>query len=250
MNLFNRIFKIIQSELHALVSKFENPVKLIEQNIRDLKKDFDESMKSIAQIKAIAIDTKKELETKNQIATDYEQKAILILKKVKNGELSETDGDRLATEALEKRQEVLKEVERLTNNVKEYDASLEQMSKKILELKNKIKETENEYNLLKARATVAKTTKKVNKQLSEIGSNSTMAMIEEMKTKINDEENLAQAYEELAQNKKSVDNEINEAIDTDTDVQKSLTEMKQNLLANQNSQNNNNIDDLKKYLDS
>lgn len=250
MNLLIRIFKFMQSEVHALVSRFEDPVKLIEQGIRDLKKDFDESMKSVAQIKAIAIGTKKELETKKQIATDYEQKAMILLQKAKTGELDASEADRLATAALQKRQEALKEVEKLTNDVKNYDASLEQMSKKILELKNKIKESENEYNSLKARATVAKTTKKINQQLSSTTSDSTMAMIEDMKTKISAEENLAEAYGEVALVETSVDDEINKAIGTDLDVQKSLAEMKQKLLANPNKQTTDNIDDLKKELDS
>ena len=250
MNLLTRIFKFMQSEAHSLVSKFEDPVKLIEQGIRDLKKDFDESMKSVAQIKAIAIGAKKELETKKQIAADYEQKAMLLLQKAKNGELEEAEADRLATEALKKRQEALKEVEKLTNDVKNYDVSLEQMSKKILELKNKIKDSENEYNSLKARATVARTTKKVNQQLSSVGSDSTMSMIEDMKTKINAEENLAQAYGEVAGVETSIDDEINKAIGTDIDIQKSLTEMKQKLIANPNSQNVDSIEDLKKDLDS
>ena len=250
MNLLTRIFKFMQSEAHSLVSKFEDPVKLIEQGIRDLKKDFDESMKSVAQIKAIAIGAKKELETKKQIAADYEQKAMLLLQKAKNGELEEAEADRLATEALKKRQEALKEVEKLTNDVKNYDASLEQMSKKILELKNKIKDSENEYNSLKARATVARTTKKVNQQLSSVGSDSTMSMIEDMKTKINAEENLAQAYGEVAGVETSIDDEINKAIGTDIDIQKSLTEMKQKLIANPNSQNVDSIENLKKDLDS
>lgn len=250
MNLLTRIFKFMQSEAHSLVSKFEDPVKLIEQGIRDLKKDFDESMKSVAQIKAIAIGAKKELETKKQIAADYEQKAMLLLQKAKNGELEEAEADRLAAEALKKRQEALKEVEKLTNDVKNYDASLEQMSKKILELKNKIKDSENEYNSLKARATVARTTKKVNQQLSSVGSDSTISMIEDMKTKINAEENLAQAYGEVAGVETSIDDEINKAIGTDIDIQKSLTEMKQKLIANPNSQNVDSIEDLKKDLDS
>lgn len=250
MNLLIRIFKFMQSEVHALVSRFEDPVKLIEQGIRDLKKDFDESMKSVAQIKAIAIGTKKELETKKQIATDYEQKAMILLQKAKTGELDASEADRLATAALQKRQEALKEVEKLTNDVKNYDASLEQMSKKILELKNKIKESENEYNSLKARATVAKTTKKINQQLSSTTSDSTMAMIEDMKTKISAEENLAEAYGEVALVETSVDDEINKAIGTDLDVQKSLAEMKQKLLANPNKQTTDNINDLKKELDS
>ena len=247
MNLFFRLFKFFQSEAHALISKFEDPVKLIEQGIRDLKKDFDESMKNVAQVKAIAIGAKKEIEVKTQIAKDYEQKALILLQKAKNGELDETEADRLASEALKKRQEALKEVEKLTNDVKNYDASLEQMNKKILELKNKIKESENEYNSLKARATVAKTTKKVNQQLSTISSDSTMAMIEEMKTKITAEENLAEAYGEMNISETSIDDEINKAIGTDIDVQKSLAEMKQKLIANPD--NTQSIDDLKKQLE-
>jgi len=250
MNLLVRCFKFLQSEAHAFLSKFEDPVKLIEQGIRDLKKDFDESMKSVAQIKAIAIGAKKELETKKQIAVDYEQKAMILLQKAKKGELDEAEADRLASEALKKRQEALNEVARLTNDVKNYEISLEQMSKKILELKNKIKDSENEYNSLKARAVVAKTTKKVNQQLSSIGSDSTMAMIEDMKTRITAEENLAEAYGEVAFVETSVDDEINKAIGTDLDVQKSLAEMKQKLLANPVDSDSNDIDDLKKDLES
>ena len=175
---------------------------------------------------------------------------MLLLQKAKNGELEEAEADRLATEALKKRQEALKEVEKLTNDVKNYDASLEQMSKKVLELKNKIKDSENEYNSLKARATVARTTKKVNQQLSSVSSDSTMSMIEDMKTKINAEENLAQAYGEVAGVETSIDDEINKAIGMDIDIQKSLAEMKQKLIANPNSQNVDSIEDLKKDLDS
>ena len=250
MNLLTRILKLFQSEAHAVVSRFEDPVKLIEQGIRDLKADFDESMKSVAQIKAIAIGAKKELEAKKQIAADYEQKAMILLQKANNGELDEAEADRLASEALKKRQEALKEVERLANDVRNYDASLEQMSKKILELKNKIKESENEYNSLKARAVVAKTTKKVNQQLSSIGTDSTMAMIEDMKKKIKTEENLAEAYGQTASLETSVDDEINKAIGTSSDIQKSLAEMKQKLLSNPNGKNVDNIDDLKKDLES
>ncbi len=71
-----------------------------------------------------------------------------------------------------------------------------------------------------------------------------------MKTKINAEENLAQAYGEVAGVETSIDDEINKAIGTDIDIQKSLTEMKQKLIANPNSQNVDSTEDLKKDLDS
>ena len=253
MNIFARIFKFFQSEAHALLSKFEDPVKLTEQGIRDLKKDFDDAMKGVAEIKAIAIGAKKELKTKQQIADDYEQKALIILKKAQAGELDEAEADRLAGEALKKKQSAMKEVQTLTENIKNYDASLEKMENKVLELKNQIKTAEEEYTSLKARATVAKTTKRINKQLSGMGSDSTMAMLEEMKTRIQTEENLAEAYGEASQLQTSVDDEINKAIGTDMDVQSALSEMKQKLLGtSDNSQNppvQDSIEDMKKELD-
>ncbi len=92
-------------------------------------------MKSVAQLKAISIGAKKELEVKKQIAADYEQKAMLLLEKAHKGELEQSEADRLAGEALKKRQEALKEIQNLTTNIKNYDSSLGVMEKKILQLK-------------------------------------------------------------------------------------------------------------------
>ena len=35
--LLERLFKVIQATLHSIVSRFEDPIKLAEQGIRDLK---------------------------------------------------------------------------------------------------------------------------------------------------------------------------------------------------------------------
>lgn len=253
MNILERILKFLQSEAHSAVSKMEDPVKLIEQGIRDLKKDFDESMQSVAKVKAISIGAKKELETKKQIAKDYEQKALIILQKAQNGELDSSEADRLASAALEKKQHAVEEVNRLTENIKNYDNSLAQMEHKILELKNQIQKSESEYAELKARATVAKTTKKINQQLASTSSDSTMAMLEDMKQRIREEENLAEAYGEVAMVETSVDDEINKAIGTsyNPDVQAALAEMKQKLLANpETTAPADDIESLKKELDS
>ena len=230
MNIVTRLFKIIQSSAHSILSKFEDPVKLTEQGIRDLKKDFDESMKNVASVKAIAIGVKKDIDVKTQVAKDYQQKAIIILKKAQNGELDAAEADRLAGEALKKQKEALAELERLKADDQRYSANLEEMEKKVLQLKEQIKKWESEYASLKARATVAKSTKKINKQLAAIDSESTMAMLEDMKTKIAEEENLAEAYGQIAKSETNIDDEINAAIGMDPDVQLSLEQLKQQLL--------------------
>lgn len=232
MNLFMKIFKIFQSTAHAVVGKFEDPVKLAEQGIRDLKKDFDESMQGVAKVKAIAINTKKELEVKKQIAIDYEQKALALLKKAQAGDLDSAEADRLATEALTKKQAALDEVQRLTGDLEKYSAMLKNMEAKILQLKTQIKNWEGELSTLKARATVAKTTKKINKQLARIDSNDTLSMLNDMKTKIQEEENLALAYEELTIQENGVDEEINKALGVRPEVAASLEDLKKSIGVN------------------
>ncbi len=59
MGVFNRLFKIGQAEAHNMVDKLEDPIKLTEQGIRDLKKNLDQSLQAFAEVKAIAIRTKR-----------------------------------------------------------------------------------------------------------------------------------------------------------------------------------------------
>ncbi len=60
MSLFKRLFRVSQAEAHAIVDKFEDPIKMTEQGIRDLKSDLQKAMTSLAHVKAIAIRHKKD----------------------------------------------------------------------------------------------------------------------------------------------------------------------------------------------
>jgi len=75
----NRLFKMGQSEAHNLVDKLEDPIKLSEQAIRDLKKDLEKSMQSLAEVKASYIRMKREVESNKSRAVDYEKKGMLLL---------------------------------------------------------------------------------------------------------------------------------------------------------------------------
>ena len=66
---------------------------------------------------------------------------------------------------------------------------------------------------LKARAKVSSATKKLNKQLANIDSSSTIDMLERMKEKVAQEEALAESYGEIANESKSVDEEIDRALE-------------------------------------
>ena len=44
---FQRLFKIGQSEAHAVLDNMEDPIRMTEQGIRDLKTDLQASMTSL-----------------------------------------------------------------------------------------------------------------------------------------------------------------------------------------------------------
>ena len=66
--------------------------------------------------------------------------------------------------------------------------------------------------------------------MAEIDSSSTVSMLERMKDKVNQEEALAEAYGDIANSSKSIDDEIDKAIDMeDTSAEDSLAKLKEKL---------------------
>ena len=87
------------------------------------------------------------------------------------------------------------------------------------QLKSTITTYENELVTLRARAKTAASTRKINQQLANVDSSSTIAMLERMKDKVEEDEALAQAYGEVGQVELSVDAEIDRALAGGQDVQ-------------------------------
>ena len=100
MNIFRRLFKIGQAEANSAVDKLEDPIKMTEQGIRDLKNDLSSALQAMAEVKALAIRSKNDAEKEADRAADYEKKAVLLLKKAESGEITMEEADRLASECL------------------------------------------------------------------------------------------------------------------------------------------------------
>lgn len=212
MSVLKRIFKIGQAEAHNLIDQLEDPIKLTEQGIRDLKKDLDESFIALAEVKAIEIRTRTSISQHEVLAKEYENKAMLLLKKAQDGTLSAEEADRLATEALAKKDENFNSYQREKNNLKKLETSILQLNKNVEKLKNDISKWENELKTLKARVKVSSTATKINKQLAEIDGLGTVSMLKKMQDKVAQEEALADSYGEIANETKILDDEIDRVL--------------------------------------
>lgn len=231
MSIFTRLFKVGQSEAHAVIDKLEDPIKMTEQGIRDMKNDLNKALQALAEVKALAIRSKRELAQANNVAKDYETKAILILQKAEKGEISVEDADRLATEALTKKEQSLEDVNRSKTEVDTFDKNIAQLDVNVKKMRSNISKYENELKTLKARAKVSNATKKINKSLSGLDSSSTISMLEKMKDKVNQDEALAEAYGDIAGESKSLDDEIDSVLSDSKQIKASasLEELKAKL---------------------
>lgn len=212
MSFFKRLFKVGQSNAHAVLDKIEDPIKMTEQGIKDLKEDLKSAMTSLAEVKGIAIRTRKEADNNKKLAADYERKAMLLLKKMQAGEMDGNEAERLATEALSKKETYAKDSVRLSQDAERHEKMANSLQANVSKIKSSITTYENDLATLKARARTASSTKKINAQLANIDSSGTIAMLEKMKAKVEEDESLAEAYGEVANIDKSVDDEINAAL--------------------------------------
>ncbi len=211
MNIFKRLFKIGEAEAHSAIEKMEDPIKLTEQGIRDLKADLAKSIEALAEVKAITIRSRNDEKKYTDMARDYEQKAIAILKKE---DINDTDKDRLAEQALLKKEENAANAQNAKAEYEKTSKSVQEIEAKINKLKSTISQWENELRTLKSRVKVSKAQTNLNKQMAQIDSNSTVSMLERMRDKVAQEEAKAEAYGEIAESNTSIEEEINKAADT------------------------------------
>lgn len=230
MEFLKRLFKIGQAEVHSAIDGIEDPIKMTEQGIRDMKNDLDKSLEALAQVKAMSIRAKNEVGEYANKSEDYNEKAMLILKKAQSGALDSAEADRLATEALIKKEEAIGGQNRAIADKEKFDLNVSQMESNVQTIKQNISKWENELKILRSRVKVADATKSLNKQMAQIDSNGTVALLERMKEKVAQEEALAEAYGDIANNAKSVDEEIDKAINvSQTKASSELEKLKEQM---------------------
>lgn len=216
MSIFKRLFRLGKAETHSLIDKLEDPIKLTEQGIRDMKKELDNSLQGLAELKAMSIRSRNESQENRNRSENYERKAMLLIQKGEKGDISAEEADRLATEAMMKKQQADQQVAQANADKARFDEQITKMDANVKTLRSNISKWENELKTLKARVKVSDATAKLNKQLAQIDGSDTVSMLEKMREKVVEKEALAESYGEIANEAKSVDEEIDKVL-SDTD---------------------------------
>lgn len=230
MNIFKRLFRIGQAEIHAAVDKMEDPIKMTEQGLRELRADLAEATEAYAKVKALAIRAGNDQFHCQQESRNYAEKAILIMQKAQSGQIDLVKAEDLAREALSLHKKYHIESEELSEQAVALQQSSSEMLRNTEILKENMEKWEKELRTLKARVKVSKATEQVNKQLAQVDGNGIITMLERMKSKVEDQEALAQAYGELSKGNNSKKEELNSILKDDTaSIEKDLQAIKEKL---------------------
>ncbi|MFP4113111.1 MAG: PspA/IM30 family protein [Spirochaetota bacterium] len=171
MGIFDRFRRVVKSNLNDMISKAENPEKMLNQLIVDMNQQLIESKKSVAS--AIADEKRLERQVKENLAAgeEWERKAMLAVRAGK---------DDLAKEALIRKQEFDKTAAQYKEQWDAQHESVEKLKSALRGLQQKIEEAQRKKNLLIARARRAEAQKRINETIGGMADTSAFEAFEQM----------------------------------------------------------------------
>jgi phage shock protein A len=171
VGIFDRFRRVVKSNLNDMISKAENPEKMLNQLIVDMNQQLIESKKSVAA--AIADEKKLERQVKENLAAgqEWERKAMLAVRAGK---------DDLAKEALMRRQEFDKTAAQYKEQWEAQHESVEKLKSALRGLQQKIEEAQRKKNLLVARSRRAEAQKRINETIGGMADTSAFEAFDQM----------------------------------------------------------------------
>lgn len=189
MGLFDRLSRVVRANLNDLVSKAEDPEKVLEQTIIDMNEDLIQLKQAFAQTVGSQKRTEKQYEQALVDANKWEQRAKLALSK---GEES------LAREALVRKKSFADTAATLKAQLEQQSAQVETMRRNLMALESKISEAKTKKNMLVSRAKAAKANEALQQTMSGLNTSGSVAAFDRMENKVLDMEARAQAVGEIA----------------------------------------------------
>jgi phage shock protein A len=218
MGLFDRVSRVVRSNLNAAVSAAEDPEKILDQALIDMQEDLIQMRQAVAS----AIASQKRIQQQyNQAQTEagnWDQRARLALQK----------GDEtLAREALNRKKVQAETAAALKAQMDQQTSTVDTLKRNLIALEGKISEAKTKKDMLKARASAAKANEQLQSTMGRLGTSSAMAAFERMEEKVLQIEARSQAAAELA----GADLESQfAALESGSDVDAELEAMKAQLL--------------------
>lgn len=188
MNIFDRIAMLFRSNVNAVISEFEQPEKMLNQIILDMRSQLVKAKQQVAA--AIADEKRLHDQTKQELkeAEDWERRAMLAVQQ---------NQDELAKQALIRRSEHMSRGDQLNLTWQAHKQETDRLKESLRGLNDNIEEANRKKNLLLAKQRRADAQKRINETMSHISEKSAFEAFARMEEKIDSNERKIRASAEI-----------------------------------------------------
>ncbi len=191
MGVFDRISRMIRSNISELLDRVEDPEKVLQQIVTDMQQDLREAKLQVAS----AIRDQKKLEARHlenlEAAGRWEERAISAV---------ESGDDALAREALKRKKNYEQLARGYKEQLDEQFKSVQLLKTSLATLEAKIEEARRRKDLLIARQKRARAQKTISETMSGMSRSSALAALEKMEGQVKAAEVHAEAIAEIETN--------------------------------------------------
>ena len=175
MGLFDRVSRVVRSNLNAIVSGAEDPEKILNQTIEDMREDLVELRQATAKAIASEMSMKRKYEQAQGNANEWQRKAQIALKR------NEED---LARQALMRKKGFAETATALNQQLVRQTEQANLLRNNLTKLESKIAEAKTKKDMLIARARSAKATQQINEVMGKVDTASAFTAFERMEEKV------------------------------------------------------------------
>ena len=219
MGLFDRISRVVRANVNDLVTKAEDPEKMLEQALVDMNEDLVQLRQAVAKAIAAERRSRSQYDEQQSEANKWQQRAQLALGKGQED---------LAREALQRKKSAADAAAALKPQVDQQKSQVDTLKKSLIALESKISEAKTKKEMLGARMKAAKANEQLQDQVGNLNNNSAMGAFERMEEKVMEKEASGQAAAELVGGGGGLEDQFSQ-LESGSDVDDELAAMKAQL---------------------
>lgn len=189
MGVFSRLGTLLKSNINDLISKAENPEKILQQLILDMREQLISAKKQVAIAIADEKKLKKQLDNEMRLKSEWEKKAMMAVR---------ANRDDLAMEALDRQNDHQQLADEYQKQWQLQKQATDKLRASLRQLNEKIDEAKRKKDLLIARQRRAEAQKKIQDTMSGLGDTSAFDAFDRMSDKVDQIEAEAEASAELS----------------------------------------------------
>src|SRR5687767_6203139 len=188
MGLFDRLSTLLRSNINDLISSAENPEKMLNQIIVDMRNQLAKAKQQVAAAIADEKRLKDQADAEFKLADDWDKRAMLAVQE---------DRDDLAKQALLRGQEHLEHAQQLAMTWEQHKVETDKLKQQLRDLNDKIEEAKRKKNLLLARQRRAEAQARISQTMSGLSDKSAFEAFNRMEERITTNERQLQAAQEI-----------------------------------------------------